>query len=125
MLCSLSERVNLTYTLFLKNYQADFSIGIHDFEKAARQRLIINIELVVNKTTFNDDIENVLNYDFLVAELDKLRLQQHFNLQETLCEKMIDICKTNPQLIAMKITTEKPDVYPNCESVGCAMSWKR
>ena len=125
MLCSLSERVKLTYTLFLKNYQADFSIGIHDFEKAARQRLIINIELEVNKTTFKDDIENVVNYDFLVSALDELKTQQHFNLQETICEQMIDICKAKPQVMAIKITTEKPDVYPNCESVGCLMSWKR
>lgn len=115
----------MTYFIFLKNYQADFSIGVHDFEKTTPQRLIVNIELEVNKTVFNDDIDNVVNYDFLVTALNELKVQKHFHLQETICEQMIEVCKANPQIIAVKISTEKPDIYPNCESVGCKMSWKR
>ena len=70
---------------FLKDYAVPVSIGIHDFEKARRQTVVINIEMYLENTDVdrNDSIENTINYDFLRSEIEILVKDRHFNLQET------------------------------------------
>ena len=34
--------------LFLEDYKVDVNIGIHDFEKKGPQRILINIEIVID-----------------------------------------------------------------------------
>ena len=115
----------MSYQLFLKNFRADFSIGIHEFEKNARQRLFINVELEVNSLGDKDEIYNVLDYDFLIDALRNIAKGEHINLQETLCERIIAICFSKPQVKKIIVETGKPDVYPDCEIVGCRMTRER
>jgi len=42
----------------------------------------------------------------------------HIHLQETLCDDVARIMLEHPRVKAVRVSTEKPDVYPDCESVG-------
>ncbi len=43
----------------------------------------------------------------------------HIVLQETLCDDLLRRMLAHPQVRAARVSTEKTDVYPDCEAVGC------
>lgn len=107
--------------LFLRNYRIDANIGVHEHEKRAAQILLINIELYVplaQTTPKRDDLSEVLDYDFM-RETIKRRIQQgHIHLQETLCDDIAILLMENALVQAVRVSTEKPNVYPDCDAVG-------
>jgi dihydroneopterin aldolase len=105
--------------IFLKNYVIDASIGVHDFEKERPQRLIVNADLYVAQRKSNEDhIDTVVDYDFLPRTIKALVARGHWHLQETFCEALMAQCLTQPGVLAARVSSQKPDVYPDCESVG-------
>ena len=42
----------------------------------------------------------------------------HIHLQETLCDEILTKMLAHPLVMAARVSTEKPDVYPDCDSVG-------
>jgi dihydroneopterin aldolase len=73
--------------IFLKNYVLPINIGVHEFEKLAPQRVIINVELYVSlthTTPHADTLNEVLDYDFIRETLKKIVEKGHIQLQETL-----------------------------------------
>jgi len=105
--------------IFLKNYVIDASIGVHDFEKVQKQRLIVNADLyVAQRKSKEDHIDTVVDYDFLPTTIKALVNQGHWQLQETFCEALMQACLAQPGVLAARVSTQKPDVYPDCESVG-------
>ena len=102
--------------IFLCDLRLQVSIGIHDFERSARQAVAVNVDLWLAPParTIGDDIANVVDYDFLHAGIIKLAASRHFNLQETLCEAILDLCLSRSEVVEARVSTEKPDVYPDC-----------
>lgn len=106
------------HKIILTDFAHPVSIGIHDFEKAAPQRMLFTIELGLDLSIDADDITQTLDYDFLRAEIKALTTGRHFNLQETLAREILDICFQNPQVLNARIALAKPDVYEDCRAVG-------
>lgn len=106
--------------IFLKNFETHVSIGIHDFEKQARQRVIVNVDLYLDPEgkVERDHIDETVDYDFVRRGIIGLAQGGHFNLHETFCEKILALCLARPGVLAARVSSEKPDVYPDCESVG-------
>lgn len=107
--------------IFLSGLSLDLSIGFHDFEREARQRVLINVDLFVplkSSTARHDEVSEVVDYDFLRREIHEWAVSRHFNLQETLLEGIVEICFSEPAVRAVRVSTEKPDVYPDCRTVG-------
>ncbi|MGB0671579.1 MAG: dihydroneopterin aldolase [Rhodospirillales bacterium] len=104
----------------LKSFEIDVAIGIHDFERRAPQRLIIDVELSLEVPTIeiDDRIDNVVDYDFLRRSITALVADRHFNLQETLCQDIVRLCFAKPSVTAAWVRTCKPDVYPDCQGVS-------
>jgi dihydroneopterin aldolase len=107
--------------LFLRRHEVWVQIGVHDFEKTAPQRMWIDVELYVpyaQSTPQHDHIGEVVDYDF-VREVVARRLQQgHIELQETLCDDLARSLLGHPGVRAVRLSTCKPDVYPDTEAVG-------
>lgn len=106
--------------IFLKDMAVSLSIGIHDFEKIKRQNVLINVELDVdpNIRILEDTIAETVDYDFLRTSIMSLSDSAHFHLQETFCEKILELCLGRTGVLAAKVSSEKTDVYPDCASVG-------
>ena len=106
--------------IFLKNFETTLSIGIHDFEKRAKQRVIVNVDLYLDPDgkIERDHLDETVDYDFVRSAIVRLADGSHFNLQETFCERILAICLARPGVLAARVSSEKPDVYPDCESVG-------
>ena len=75
--------------LFLRGLQVQASIGIHGFEREAPQRMRFDIDLYVPLHTSTPQRDAIL--DALLA---------------------------HPGVVAARVATSKPDVYPDCEAVG-------
>ncbi len=119
---SLMDDLRLTCRkLFLKNHEVHAHIGAHDFEKGVTQRLWINVELFVpfeQSTPSADRLHEVVDYDFVRAEVATRLQQGHVELQETLCDDLAQRLLAHPGVRAVRVSTAKPDVYPDCEAVG-------
>lgn len=107
-------------SLLLRGFAVEASIGVHDHEKAGPQRLLIDIELHLASAARpeTDAIGQVLDYDFLRTQTLALLSQRHYELQETLAHDIASFCLARPEVAAATVYTRKPDVYPDCDSVG-------
>jgi 7,8-dihydroneopterin aldolase/epimerase/oxygenase len=107
--------------LFLQDFEVQARIGIHDFELVAPQRLLINVDLYVPLTSSRptqDHIHDVVDYDF-IRDVVRARIAKgHINLQETLCDDVLATFLQHPLVRAARVSSCKPDVYPDCTSVG-------
>jgi dihydroneopterin aldolase len=107
--------------LFLRNYEVMINIGVHEFEKKGEQRILINVDLFVPlavSTPKDDHLHEVVDYDFIRSTIAKRMARGHIHLQETLCDDVVQAMLEHPKVRAVRVSTEKPDVYPDCESVG-------
>jgi dihydroneopterin aldolase len=107
--------------LFLRGLTVQAHIGIHDFELHAAQRIVIDVDLYVSfaGTSPKDDrIDEVVDYDFIRAVVHGRVAQGHINLQETLCDDILTRLLEHTGVMAARVSTRKPDVYPDCEAVG-------
>ncbi|MDA7415599.1 dihydroneopterin aldolase [Xenophilus arseniciresistens] len=107
--------------LFLRDYEVWINIGVHEFEKRAEQRVIINVDLWVPlalSTPRADELEEVVDYDFIRRTIAQRLSKGHIHLQETLCDELLTQLLDHPKVQAVRLSTAKPDVYPDCAAVG-------
>jgi 7,8-dihydroneopterin aldolase/epimerase/oxygenase len=107
--------------LFLRNYEVLINIGVHEFEKKGEQRVLFNVDLYIPlavSTPKADELHEVVDYDFMRDTIAARMAQGHVHLQETLCDDLAAALLAHPRVRAVRLSTMKPDVYPDCEGVG-------
>ena len=107
--------------LFLRDHVLPLSIGVHAHEKRAPQRVLINVDVWVplaHTTPRRDAIEEVFDYDLIRRAIAGCVARGHIELQETLADELLATLLAHPLVRAARVSTEKPDVYPDCTSVG-------
>lgn len=107
--------------LFLSDYQVMSNIGVHDFEKKGEQRVLFNVDLFIPlaaSTPSEDELSEVVDYDFIRTTIEERVARGHIQLQETLCDDIARALLVHPKVRGVQVSTRKPDVYPDCESVG-------
>ena len=115
------------YLIRIAGIDTSASIGIHGFEQAARQKLLVSVVLLLDLPQpggekGGDRIASVQDYDFVREGVLKLVSGGHFNLQETLCSAILDLCLAQKGVLGAVVQTDKPDVYPGVSSVACRMA---
>lgn len=107
--------------LFLRDYEVQINIGVYESEKQGTQRALINVDLFVPlalSTPTKDHVDDVLDYNFMRNTVAKRMAQGHIHLQETLCDDLANALLAHPRVRAVRVSSEKPDAYPDCHSVG-------
>ncbi len=97
------------------------SIGVHASERAASQRLLIDVDVFVPlalSTPHHDCIDEVIDYDFVRAAIRRRIEQGHVNLQETLVDDVARGLLARPGVVAVRVASSKPDVYDDVDAVG-------
>ncbi len=107
--------------IFLRDHAVSVQIGAHDFEKGQPQRVIFNVELFVPyaaSTPQSDSLSEVVDYVFVREVIAARVASGHVELQETLCDDLASRMLAHPQVWAVRLSSCKPDVYPDCAGVG-------
>ena len=110
--------------IVLQDYALQVEIGFHDFELGRPQRLLVTIEVWVEEEAFSagDDAATAWDYDFLRNGIVALAAGRRFNLQETLVREIYDLVAARRGVTALRVSTRKPDVYPDCAGVGVELA---
>ena len=113
-----------TRKIVLEDYRLQLDIGFHDFEIGNPQRLLLTVEVWVDEASFStaDDSESAWNYDFLRTEIADLVAGRRFNLQETLVREIYALVAARRGVTALRVSTRKPDIYPDCAGVGVELA---
>jgi dihydroneopterin aldolase len=117
----LDPRLAACRRIFLRNYVVDANIGIHEHEKRGAQRLALNVDLYVAlsmSTPRHDRLHEVVDYDFVRLTIKHRIEQGHINLQETLIDDLARAMLAHPAVRAVRVSSEKPDVYDDVDAVG-------
>ena len=114
----------ITRKIFFKEIDIPCSIGVNEHEKKHPQRVIISIELKLSNEVepINDKIDETLNYDLIYREINKISSSQHFNLVETLTNRIFIYLKKLKKVSDLRISVSKPDIYHDCKKVGYEIS---
>ncbi len=114
----------LQRSVFLHEVEVMCSIGLHDFEKEAKQRVLIDVEVRLdpeNEPTA-DNVADTLDYDVVRNTVIDIAQARHYDLQETIARHIYDAISGFKDVIGVMVQTQKPDVYPNCKTVAYRLS---
>lgn len=113
-----------TRKIMLEGFELPVDIGFHDFEVGSPQRLSVSVEVWVDEASFaaSDDQARAWDYDFLRTEIGALAQGRRFNLQETFVREIYDLVAARRGVTALRVSTRKPDIYPDCGGVGVDLS---
>lgn len=110
--------------IVLEDLSLPVDIGFHDFEVGAPQRFLISIEVWLDLAAFpdRDEAAGAWNYDHLRDEVVRLAASRRFNLQETIAREIYDLVAARKGVTALRVSTRKPDIYPDCKGVGVELA---
>ncbi|MDB5719867.1 MAG: dihydroneopterin aldolase [Alphaproteobacteria bacterium] len=113
-----------TRKIVLEDYCLSADIGFHEFEIGQPQRLFVTVEVWVDAAAFaeSDDQCTAWDYDFLRTEIGRLAEGRRFNLQETLVREIYDLIAARYGVTALRVSSRKPDIYPDCAGVGVELT---
>ncbi|HEX4584894.1 MAG TPA: dihydroneopterin aldolase [Burkholderiaceae bacterium] len=117
----LDPRLVQCRRIYMRDAIFEANIGVHAIEHAGPQRLIINVDLFVAlsaSTPRHDQVEEVVDYDFVRETIRRRLGRGHVNLQETLIDDLAAALLEHPGVVAVRVCTEKPDVYDDVAGVG-------
>lgn len=110
--------------IILEDFELAVDIGFHAFEIGHPQRLRINVEVWLDAANFPecDSVEAAWDYDTLRTAIIALTANRRFNLQETVCRAIYDTVAARRGVTAIRVSTRKPDIYPDCAAVGVELA---
>ena len=110
--------------ILLEDFDLPVDIGFHDFEIGTPQRLRVNIEVWLSASHFPrcDTVAAAWDYDKLRTAVLALVEGRRFNLQETVVHEIYGLVAARQGVTGLRISTRKPDIYPDCAAVGVELS---
>jgi len=110
--------------ILLDSLEVLTDIGFHDFEVGSPQRLLVTVELWLEafELPVGDAPEAAWNYDYLREEVRRIAAARRYNLQETLVHALFEQFAAARGVKALRISSSKPDVYPDARGVGVEIS---
>ena len=110
--------------IVLEDFDLPVDIGFHAFEIGTPQRLRINVEVWLDAASFptSDEVAAAWDYDRLRTGIVAIVADKRFNLQETVCRAVYDLVAARAGVVALRVSTRKPDIYPDCTGVGVELA---
>ena len=112
----------------VEDLRLELFIGVHDFEKKARQPVSITIHMFVRDTGPNrsDDLADHVSYSDVVVKLrERAKSTRHVNLVETLAEEVADMAFADARVAGVVVDVRKTEIVPEAKSVGVIIRRER
>jgi dihydroneopterin aldolase len=113
--------------VFVHELELMASVGIFEVEKRYVQRIVVSVDLDVvdDYDGRSERLADVVDYGRIVNAIRRLVENDHYNLIETLAERIARDCLADQRVVAARVIVEKPDILPGCRSVGIEIVRRR
>lgn len=104
----------------LKDLRFPTTIGVHAWEQAIQQQVILHIEFVYDtkNAVETDDITHAVDYYALAEYLKEFLAKSRCNLIEALAHNVVDILQETFKLSWIKLELTKPHALDNAQGVS-------
>ena len=110
-------------SLFMEGVVRDVDIGIHPHEIGSPQRIRFDIHVILEDAeTTGDSIDKVLDYEYLIASLDRVLAMERPALLETLSTRIVDEVMAPTEVSAASVSATKLDVLDDDGRLGCTLT---
>ncbi|WP_444997218.1 dihydroneopterin aldolase [Aliikangiella sp. IMCC44359] len=95
-------------------------IGVFDWEREIKQKLIFNIELGTDiaKAAMTDELEDTLDYKAISHAVYDMVEKSQYQLVETVAEKVAEMILKDFPVKWLSLTLDKPGAVSVAQSVG-------
>lgn len=106
--------------IFLKGLVIQAIVGIWDWERKIRQKVVIDLEMGTDiaKAAASDHIDDTLNYKAVAKRVTTFVEESEFQLVETLAERIAGIIRDEFSVPWVRVTVNKPGAIRGSEAVG-------
>ena len=104
--------------IILKGIISECIIGINDYERKNKQKVIVDITIFHDFLNLDDDIEKTVNYSDIYKFTKKFISGTNYNLIETLGDNLAKKIIKEFNIKKIKIELFKPSVYEKDETVS-------
>ena len=110
-------------SLFMEGVVREVDIGIHPHEIGSPQRVRFDIHVILEDAqAVGDSIDEVLDYEYLVASLDRALGMGRPALLETLATRIIDEVIAPSEVAAASVSATKLDALSDEGRLGCTLT---
>ncbi|WP_018122913.1 dihydroneopterin aldolase [Wohlfahrtiimonas chitiniclastica] len=113
--------------VIIRNLKAEAIIGIYDFERVAKQPVIISLEMAWDnkKPASTEDIADALDYEKVSKSVKALIESSSFQLVETLAETIAEHVLMTYHTQSLYLELKKPNAIDFTDYVGLSMTRTR
>ena len=116
-----------TDTIFLTGLTTECIIGIWDWERKVRQKVVIDLEMAadIRRAAASDSIEDTLDYKKVSKRLLQFVGDSQFQLVETLTDRIAQLVLTEFDVPAVKVRLNKQGALRGSRDVGIVIERRR
>jgi dihydroneopterin aldolase len=106
--------------VFVDRLEIMASVGVFEVEHRYEQRVVVSLDLDVDDVYdgVSERLQDVVDYSEVVRTTERIAQSRHYKLIETLAEDVAAACLRDGRIETVRVRIEKPDIMPNCRSVG-------
>ena len=106
--------------VFIKQIEVRTVIGVFDWEREIKQKLVIDLELGTNilKAAETDDLKDTLDYKAISHAVFDFVENSEYQLVETVAEKVAELVLRDFPVQWLSMTLNKPGAVSIAQSVG-------
>lgn len=106
--------------VFIRGLVLNLSVGIYDHERAALQRVVVNVKLEVgsNQGKSLDSIDEVVSYEAITNQIRQIAATKHYDLLEEIAEVIVKKISEDNRIKSILLSLDKPDIIAGTETVG-------
>lgn len=106
--------------VFIKQLEVRTVIGVFDWEREIKQKLVFDIELGANiaQAAATDELQDTLDYKAISHAIYDFVEQSEYQLVETVAEKVAELVLTQFPVKWIRIVLNKPGAVSIAQSVG-------
>jgi dihydroneopterin aldolase len=116
-----------TDKIFLSGLTTECIIGIWDWERKVRQKVVIDLEMAadIRRAAASDSIEDTLDYKKVSKRLLQFVGESQFQLVETLTDRIAQLVVTEFDVPAVKVRLNKQGALRGSRDVGIVIERRR
>lgn len=102
-------------------------IGMFAHEYDAPQPIRFDVTVDIAPLTVSDehDTDNIVRYDYIVADIKEILAAGHIDLVETLAEDVAKVCLSYNRAQQVCVTVAKPSAFEDADAVGIRITRRK